>query len=580
MDAVLRRARNRQLIIFLLVCSSMLALSGKLYYWQIVRGPWLAQQANAEHTQSETVAAPRGNIYDAQGLLLATNIVQDDLYVDPAQIVTDYPYTYTTQRQSLAHALHSALPTLSNAQLMGDLSLNSYSVRVAQSLSTAQSQQLQNLQLPYTFLVPRTVREYPGGDLASQVLGFVQEQPDGTDQGLYGVEGTYNTLLTGKPGSFTSETALNGVPLTVGVSSAHAAVNGANIHLTLDSVMQYDVQSGLDAQVKAMEAASGTAIVVNIHTGAIVAMASTPSFDPNQYGQYANQKGCINTLDVYINPALYCAYEPGSTMKTITMAAALDQHLVTPQTTLYDSGSISFNDGTPPVTNWDHLSYGTETMTQVLQHSANVGAAYVAHSILGPQRFYPYLQRFGFGQPTSLLKPETAGYYRQPGTTAWTPSDLTRQSFGQAITVTPIQMLMAYQAIANNGLLLRPSIVASIDNNGHVSTPAVQHGTQVVSASTAIQLTSMLVDTAQFEHITVPGYTVAIKTGTATTVGISNDQTVASVIGYLPASQPQFAILVKLDRPQANIYGAQAAGPLWMSIAQQLMWRYNIPSDQ
>lgn len=580
MDAVLRRARNRQLIIFLLVCSSMLALSGKLYYWQIVRGPWLAQQANAEHTQSETVAAPRGNIYDAQGLLLATNIVQDDLYVDPAQIVTDYPYTYTAQRQSLANALHHALPTLSNAQLMSDLSLNSYSVRVAQSLSTAQSQQLQNLQLPYTFLVPRTVREYPGGDLASQVLGFVQEQPGGTDQGLYGVEGTYNTLLTGKPGSFTSETALNGVPLTVGASSAHAAVSGANIHLTLDSVMQYDVQSGLNAQVKAMEAASGTAIVVNIHTGAIVAMASTPSFDPNQYGQYANQKGCIDTLDVYINPALYCAYEPGSTMKTITMAAALDQHLITPQTTLYDSGSISFDDGTPPVTNWDHLSYGTETMTQVLQHSANVGAAYVAHSILGPQRFYPYLQRFGFGQPTGLLKPESAGYYRQPGTSDWTPSDLTRQSFGQAITVTPIQMLMAYQAIANNGLLLRPSIVASIDNNGHVSIPVPQRGTQVLSASTASQLTNMLVDTAQFEHITVPGYTVAIKTGTATTVGISNDQTVASVIGYLPASQPQFAILVKLDRPQANIYGAQAAGPLWMSIAQQLMWRYNIPSDQ
>ncbi len=580
MDAVLRRARNRQLIIFLLVCSSMLALSGKLYYWQIVRGPWLAQQANAEHTQSETVAAPRGNIYDAQGLLLATNIVQDDLYVDPAQIVTDYPYTYTAQRQSLANALHHALPTLSNAQLMSDLSLNSYSVRVAQSLSTAQSQQLQNLQLPYTFLVPRTVREYPGGDLASQVLGFVQEQPGGTDQGLYGVEGTYNTLLTGKPGSFTSETALNGVPLTVGASFAHAAVSGANIHLTLDSVMQYDVQSGLNAQVKAMEAASGTAIVVNIHTGAIVAMASTPSFDPNQYGQYANQKGCIDTLDVYINPALYCAYEPGSTMKTITMAAALDQHLITPQTTLYDSGSISFDDGTPPVTNWDHLSYGTETMTQVLQHSANVGAAYVAHSILGPQRFYPYLQRFGFGQPTGLLKPESAGYYRQPGTSDWTPSDLTRQSFGQAITVTPIQMLMAYQAIANNGLLLRPSIVASIDNNGHVSIPVPQRGTQVLSASTASQLTNMLVDTAQFEHITVPGYTVAIKTGTATTVGISNDQTVASVIGYLPASQPQFAILVKLDRPQANIYGAQAAGPLWMSIAQQLMWRYNIPSDQ
>src|ERR1019366_966281 len=183
------------------------------------------------------------------------------------------------------------------------------------------------------------------------------------------------------------------------------------------------------------------------------------------------------------------------------------------------------------------------------------------HDILHADRFYPYLQRFGFGQLTGLANPETPGTYRDPSSPDWSPSDLARQGFGQSIDVTPLQMAMAYQAIANNGVMMRPYLVSSINNNGHITAIQPQVERRVISANAAKLLTGMLVSAANYnQQATFPGYSVAVKTGTATTQGISEDQTVASMIGYLPASNPQFVILAKLDRPQLTIYGGTAAG--------------------
>ena len=571
------------MFIFLLVCVSMVALIARLYYWQVLQsqsGYNLAQLANAEHTQNQIVNAPRGLIYDIQGHILATNVIRDDVYIEPLQFAVDHPDTegFQTALQALVNALHRVLPAVPEDQLSKDLTSGRATVRIAGPIDPTQSQQLRQSRLPDIFLEPRTWRIYPGNDLASQVLGYVQE--DG--QGVYGIEGKYNTLLAGKPGSFTAETDLNGNPLTVGASSAQAAVNGADITLTIDSTIQYIVQQGLVDAVKQLGAQSGAAIVVNAHTGAIVAMAGEPTFDPNHYGDYANQKGCLNSEDVYFNPALYCAYEPGSTMKAVTMAAALDQGLITPNTTIHDPGYVAFSDAAT-VTNWDNLGYGLETMTQVLEHSANVGAAQVAHDILGADRYYPYLARFGFGQSSNIDGPELPGGYRTNHSSGWSPTDLTRQSFGQAITATPLQMAMAYQAIANGGVLMQPYLVAGINNNGHVSTtqPVVQR--RVISETAARLLVGMLIQSASdgmAKPATIPGYSIGAKTGTATTQGISDDQTEASVAGFLPASNPQFVILVKIDRPQATIFGGTAAAPLWRTIAQQLMWHYSIPPDQ
>jgi len=275
-------------------------------------------------------------------------------------------------------------------------------------------------------------------------------------------------------------------------------------------------------------------------------------------------------------------------MKAVTMAAALDQGLITPDTALQDDGCIAYSDA-PAVCNWQHTPYGTETMTQVLIHSANVGASYVAHDILGMDRYYPYLVRFGFGQKVGIDGPEEAGFYRVPcgrGWSScdkdWTMSDLTRQAFGQSIVATPLQVAQAYQAIANGGVMMRPYLVAAVNDDGHTTVTQPTTKRRVISLQAAQLLTEMLTQAAHYgtgQLAQVPGYSIAAKTGTATTQGISEDQTEASVAGFIPASNPQFVVLVKLDRPRVNIYGSTAAAPLWGQIAQMLMWYYAVPPD-
>jgi len=474
--------------------------------------------------------------------------------------------------------LHTVLPDIPVEKLSADFRLELETYRIAISITPAQSAQLRKLHLSYTFLEPHPVRVYPSGTLAAQVTGYVT--PD--NKGVYGIEGQYNALLAGQSGNFTAETDLNGNPLTVGASFGQPPVNGANLTLTLNSDIQYVVQTALADTVKQLSAQSGTVLVVNVHTGAIVAMASVPTFDPNAYSDYAAQKGCIGTESVYLNPSLYCAYEPGSTMKAVTMAAALDQGLITPNTTVTDNGTIAFPDAAP-VANWEYLAYGTETMTQILIHSANVGAAIVAHDILGADRYYPYLARFGFGQATGIDGPEQAGFYRTPAAPDWTPTDLTRQAFGQSILATPLQVAMAYEAIANGGVMMRPYLVAAITKNNSTTIIQPQAARRVIGTRVAQALTGMLIHSADegFAHpATFPGYSIAAKTGTATTQGISTDETEASVAGFLPAYNPQFVILVKLDRPQATIYGSEAAGPLWKFIAERLVWYYHVPPDR
>src|SRR5579863_3876703 len=506
MSVELRRARRRQMLIFMLVFAAMVILLGRLYYWQVVRASGLTERANQEHVQSLVLNAPRGIIYDAQGHILATNVMRDDVYIEPIQFSIDFAGNYQSNLTTLVQSLHSVLPEVSEGALYKDFSLNLQTLRIAIGITAQQSQNLQTMQLPDIFLEPRVWRTYPNGSLAAQVLGYVS--PD-NNQGYYGIEGQYNALLAGKPGSFTSETDLYGNPLVVGSSAEQQPVSGANLTLTINSTIEYMVQQGLVSTIKQLGAQGGSVVVLNARTGAVVAMAGAPTFDPNQYGSFANQQGCLGAEEVYFNPVLYCAYEPGSTMKAVTMSAALDQGLITPDTAFNDPGYINFNDA-PTVENWAGLAYGTETMTQVLEHSANVGAAYVAHNILGPSRYYPYLTKFGFGQPTGIADgPEAPGFYRTPASTGWTMSDLTRQAFGQSIEASQLQVAMVYQTIADGGVMMHPYLVASIDNNGKVTTTHPRVERRVISTQASQELTGMLEMVASkglAESARVPGY--------------------------------------------------------------------------
>jgi cell division protein FtsI/penicillin-binding protein 2 len=583
MNAQLQRARNRQIFIFLLVCLGIITLLARLYYWQVLQsqsGYKLAQRANIEHIQNLILDAPRGLIYDSQGKILATNVVRDDVYVEPLQFTLDHPDTAQSDLEALITTLHQVLPKVSLEKLQQAFASGQYTARIAVGIDPSQSEQLRELQLQDVFLEQRTWRIYPGGSLAAQILGYVT-QNDTNNHGVYGIEEQYDTLLEGKPGSFTAVKDLQGNPLDVGSINEQPPIIGANLTLTINSTVEYMVQRALTDTIKQLQADSGTVVVINAHTGAVVAMAGEPTFDPNQYGQYTTQQGCLGSEEVYFNPALYCAYEPGSTMKMVTMAAALDQGLITPDTTLNDPGCMTFTDA-PMVCNWQFQAFGSESMTQVLIHSANVGAAHVAHDILGADRYYPYLERFGFGQRTGIDGPEEAGVYLSPNDKNWTISDLTRQAFGQSILATPMQVATAYEAIANGGVMMYPYLVAEINNNGQVVKTHPRVERHVISAHAAELLTEMLTRAALLgsaKLAQVPGYSVAAKTGTATTQGIPANQTEASVAGFIPASNPQFVILAKLDRPKNTIYGSTAAAPLWKTIAQQLMWYYAVPPD-
>lgn len=589
MNGELQRARHRQMFVFALVCGGMLLLLGRLYYWQVLNHPRLSQLATDEHTQNLPLLAPRGLIFDAQGHLLATNVMRDDVYIEPKQFRIDFEHDDNAHDKwvSLIHTLHQVLPTISEDNLINAYDSDLWTLRInRQPIEPTQSEQLRamSVRLPDVFLQQSPIRSYPGGDLAAQVLGYV----DTKATGQYGIEGLYNAKLAGKDGSLTAERDLNGNPLTVGASSGQAPVPGANLTLTIDSTIQYVAQTALVDTIKKLQAQSGSVVVLNARTGAVVAMAGAPSFNPNHYGDYATQNGCVNSASVFFNPTLYCTYEPGSTMKAVTMAAGLDQGLITPDTSFTDNGTISFPDAAP-VANWNFQPYGVETMTQVLEHSANVGTAHVAHDILGANRYYPYVQRFGFGEKYNIDGPEQTGSYRTnvSDPTTWSVTDLTRQAFGQAISTTPLQMAMVYETIANGGVMMQPYLVQSINDNGHITTTQPQIRHKVMSKQAAKLLSGMLVSAANYnKQATFPGYSVAVKTGTATVQGLPDTDTEASMAGFLPASNPQFVILVKIDRPSATlaggtaIFGGTAAAPLWKSIAEQLMWHYNVPSDQ
>ena len=573
--ATLARARHRQSVIFALLALCLFALTGRAAYWQIGQQSALAARADTEHLRAIELPAGRGEILDSQGRILALSITERSVIADPDVI-----------RQ--VNALASISATL--AQLLGQplgliraqLNLPRAYVQLHDAsgtillLSAAQEQAVSGAigagNLPGVALYPVVRRIYPSAALAAQVLGFVRTS-DGLGQ--YGIEQAYQQQLAGRPGEIYTAVDAAGDPIASAPQRQIPAVPGANVTLTLDANVQYWVEQGLAQAVQQTGATGGSVIVLDPHTGAVIAMAGLPSFDPGSYGAYP--------LADFDNPAISAAYDPGSVMKAITMSAGIDTGAITPTSTFYDTGEVTV-DGTR-LYNWDRIGHGEESMTQVLQYSANVGAVWVAQH-MGAQPFDAYLSAFGFGAPTGIgLPSESAGQLANPQSPGDVQLELAENAFGEGITVTPLQLAAAYGALANGGLLMRPYIVQSIaadGGQGQVTTSGPQPVRQVVSPATASAVTTMLVNSAYVSEAQmnlVRGYSVAAKTGTSTPNATDPSLTYATVVGYAPASHPRFVLLVKLDHPQTTIFGGSAAGPLWRALAEQLFIYYRIPPD-
>ena len=546
----------------------LMGLTARLAYWQLAEhGPLSALAAmQAEH--DEAIPAQRGMLLDRNGTILALTVSEDAIVIDPL-VVQQLSATAQDQLVQQLVTLTGLTPEVIRPQLLlaTGYHLLSDSNSAVVHLKPDTSDQAQHLAaigaLPGVTLQMQSWREEPGGSLGGQMLGFVSTA---TGDGQYGVEAATNALLAGIPGQMIAAFNPDGEPIANAPQRIIPATPGADITLTIDANLQAIAERGLRDAVAQTGATGGTVIIEDPQTGEILAMANAPDFDPNAYASAA--------LANFQNPAVASIYDPGSTMKAITMAAGVDVGAITPDTAFQDPGTLTV--GGQTIANWGHLAWTSETMTQVLQHSSNVGAAWVAVNQIGATRFDDYLNRFGFGAPTGIdVAGEVPGLLAPHEPTAQlTQLDLAENAFGESIGVTPLQMVMAYGALANGGLLMHPQIIHSITSNGQTQTIAPLVVRRVINAQTSATVTQMLTTSAlhsEAETVLIPGYDVAAKTGTSTPDPQNLASTYASVLGYAPANQPRFVVLVKLDHPQSSIFGGGAAGPLWRALVRQLL---------
>ena len=403
------------------------------------------------------------------------------------------------------------------------------------------------------------------------MLGFVND--DGLGQ--YGIEGKYDPVLRGIPGRLVVERDPRDRDLAVGLRTARAPLDGADLDLTIDLVIQTSVERWLREAMQKEKATSGTAIVLDPRDGAVLALASYPTYDPAAVARSDPQ--------ALMDRAVSWTYEPGSTMKAFTIAAAIDQHVVTPNTTYDDKGYAII--GGRRLSNALGKAYGISTVTQILEHSANAGAVFVGQR-LGAEQLRSYLLGFGFGAPTAIdVSAEATGDVRPLA--EWYPVDLGTISFGQGIAVTPIQLAAAYAAIANGGTLYRPYVVATRrDADGeHRTAPVAVR--RPITAETAATLRTMLtstVDNGIANGASIPRFSVAGKTGTAQIPSDDgrylDDAYVSSFAGFVPANDPRFVVVLVLERPESRLLGTVTAMNAFRGIALDALRTARVQPDR
>ena len=513
----------------------------------------------------------RGEIYDRQGHLLAGNRSVYEVGVslpdmrDPESLAyilgtylgLTYEEVYNTLTQSPESWQYVVIQDYVDANTVTALQ------ELLQQMKDADDQRLNGVAFK-----PHFQRSYPENTLASNVLGFVTR--DG--RGYFGIEEKYNDLLAGNPVQVW-------VPRDPNKAIDIPRVpNGTTLVLTLNRDLQARVEEILDQSLFEYGAQNGVIIVMNPRNGEILAMATTPRMDLNNYGNYFS----LYSNGSQYNRSIGTAYEPGSVLKILTMAAALDTGTVTPQTTYVDTGSIQV--GGITIQNWNRDSWGQQDMVGCLQHSLNVCMAWVSTQ-MGPQAFYGYMERFGLGHLTGIdLAGEAMGRLKVPGDSDWYNVDLGTNAFGQGVTVTPLQMLMAASAIANDGKMVTPHVLYSMLRDGHQYNVPSQYGGSPITSQTAQTLSEMLALSLEAEAsgALLPGYRVAGKTGTAqipTDFGYDPSTTNVSFIGWGPVDDPEFMIYVWLNKPTSSIWSSETAAPVFSQVAEQTVILLNIPPD-
>ncbi len=570
-------------------------LSGVMIIIQVVRlqfSPERAEFVSQGDQYSRTLHIfypPRGDIYDRWGRLLAGSTLVYEIGAQVDNVDNPDSIAFALSKVLSQHAEYNYVgysddvyAVIHQAQVSG----TAY-VQLADFVTPDELTQLQAWAKNYANLPdvdygdagkpsmdglvyrPRLQRYYPENKLGSNILGFVNRE--GT--GMFGVEAEFNDLLAGAPQS---------VWMTLDpyqVTEIPQLKAGADIVLTIDREIQAAAEDVLDKGLSDSGADGGVILVMDPNTGEMLAIATTPQLNPNEYWNYAD----VFTGNTPFNRAVSQDYEPGSVFKVLTMAAALDYGAVTPDTPFLDTGSIQI--GGVTIHNWDYGAWGPQDMQGCMAHSLNVCLTWVATQ-LGAGPFYQYMQAFGFGRVTGVdLAGEAPGRLKLPGDTDWYEAELGTNSFGQGVAVTPIQMVMAISSVANaRGEMMVPHVMQSMVRDGFQYTPTPQIVGRPISAETARHLTDMLAKSLEGKSsdALVEGYRIAGKTGTAsiaTPTGYSTTATNASFVGWGPVGDPRFLVYVWLEKPTSSQWGSVVAAPVFREMVQRLVVLMDIPPE-
>jgi cell division protein FtsI/penicillin-binding protein 2 len=566
-------ARFRFLTWFFLALAALIVL--RLGYLQVMQYGFYALLASDQHDLQTKLNPVRGQILvrdrtDGSLHPLAGNRLVWQVYAVPKDI---------KDATSTGRALATTLK-LPEEEIIAKLTKQQDDPyeRLANEVDADTVKVLRDQNLDGVGSVEMPARFYPEKNMGGQLIGYVAADEHGAFKGKYGLESNYDKVLAGVPGSLSAEKDAGGRRIAVGDNQLQAAVNGSDIILTIDPAIQYQACTSIQNAVRRHGADSGSIIIMDPQTGAIMAMCSAPDFDPAEYGK-------IKDLYVLNNPAVFGSYEPGSVFKPITLAAGLDAEKISPKTTYNDTG-VEEIDGFK-IKNSDNLGHGIQSMVDVLDKSLNTGTIFVQRQ-LGKDMFRRYIENFGFGAKTGIdLAPESkgdiSGLAKKGSVFAATGS------FGQGISVTPLQLVSGYAALANGGKLMRPYVVDEIvhpDGSREKTKPKVI-GQPITSRASRL-IGGMLVSVVENGHgkrAGVPGYWVGGKTGTAQVPktdgpGYDPNITIGSFAGYAPASDPKFVMLVKIDHPRDVEWAESSAAPVFGEMAKFLLSYLEVPPER
>jgi cell division protein FtsI (penicillin-binding protein 3) len=540
------------------------AIGGRAFHLQVLQGDRLMARGQQQHLQEAIVLPRRGALLDRTGEPLALSVESQSVYVRPRRV-----RDADAVGRQLAEVLNMRI-----AEVRQRLASDRPFVWIKRQISSAEAEKIQALRLAGVGMYHEPKRHYPQGQLAGQLIGFVGRD----SEGLEGLELKYNDYIRGETGSTMAERDAHGRRVLVqGVEGLHIPP-GSDIHLTLDTAIQHITEKELEAAILKYRAKAGVAIIVEPTTGAVLALANYPSFNPNLYNK--------QSADQRRNRAVADTFEPGSTFKAVLAAAALEEGVIGKDDLLYcEMGRFPYANRIIH----DTHPHGWLSFSKILQVSSNIGFTKVADK-LKRDRYFSYIEKFGFGRTSGIDLPgEVAGLVRRPE--SWAAIDLATHAFGQGIATTPLQMVMAYAAIANGGFLMRPYVTrrvvsargeSLIENRPHVVR-------RVISEKTAKQLAAMLTEVTgeggTGVMAKIEGFEVAGKTGTAQKVdlvhgGYSAKKRVASFIGFVPAHDPRLVALILIDEPELNVYGGVVAAPVFRNVAQGALRRLAVAPNK